>query len=327
MKNLTRVPTLNLSVSAAGFTLIEVMIAAAMGMVLLFATLSIFDRTNSAKMKLSRTNEIFQTGVFALNTLQTDLKLAGFYGQGIVPSTVPASAPNPCSTSAADWLAALRVPVQAYDAADVGSLSCLSGVTLVPDSSIVVIRRASTCTVGSANCSTGSSGTPMVQVSQCNGDAVKAQTAISTASLTLKATSCSAAAPIRQFYTRIYYLDQNNVSSDGIATLKRLDLENGGFVRVTVAQGVQQMRLVYGIDHTGSGGIVDSWNSEPTWASWPNIVQVKVNLLMRGTDPDNSYINAKAYRVGDLEVDATNDHFYRNLVSATVALPNVLASR
>lgn len=316
--------------AASGFTLIEVLIASVIGMVLLFATLSLFDRTNAAKTKLTRTNEVFQTGVFALQTLQNDLKLAGFFGEGTVATTLPGAAPDVCSKVAANWLAALRVPVQAWVAGDtVGSCIPVS-TDLVTDSSIVAIRRASTCIVGSSNCSAGADNTPMVQVSQCKNDATQAMTGTTQASLTLKNIGCTAAAPMRQYYTRIYFLAKDNVSNDGVGTLKRVDLPddyNQSFNTVTVAQGVQQMRLIYGIDSVSSDGVPDEWTSTPSWAQTPNIVVVKINLLMKGTDPDPKYTNARAYAVGDVNVAAANDNYYRSLVTATVRLSNVAGLR
>lgn len=316
---------------ASGFTLVEVMIAAVIGMVLLFATLSLFDRTNAAKSKLTRTNEVFQTGVFALQTLQNDLKLAGFFGEGTVPTTVPSTAPDICSKTPADWLAALRVPVQAWVAGDTLA-SCVPDIDeRVEDSSIIAVRRAATCTVGSTNCSTGADNTPMVQVSQCKSDANQAMTSTTQAGLTLKNIACTAAAPIRQYYTRIYYLAKDNVSGDGVGTLKRIDLPDDvtdeEFTTVTVAQGVQQMRLVYGIDSASNDGVPDVWTSTPDWTQTPNIVVVKINLLMKGTDPDPKYTNARAYAVGDVTVAAADDHYYRSLVTATVRLANVAGLR
>lgn len=328
MMNTARFPRLR---PASGFTLIEVLIASVIGMVLLFATLSLFDRTNAAKTKLTRTNEVFQTGVFALQTLQSDLKLAGFYGEGTVSPTLPGAAPDICSRAAADWLAALRVPVQAWVAANTLG-SCVPDSTFrVADSSIIAVRRAATCTVGSTNCSAGADNTPMVQVSQCKNDATQAMTGTTQASLTLKNIACTGAAPIRQYYTRIYYLAKDNVSGDGVGTLKRVDLpDNVNQVEpttVTVAQGVQQMRLVYGIDSASNDGVPDVWTSTPSWAQTPNIVVVKINLLMKGTDPDPKYTNTRAYAVGDVNVAAANDNYYRSLVTATVRLPNVAGLR
>lgn len=312
-----------------GFTLMEVLIASAVGVVLLAATLSLFDNTYAAKARLMRSNEVFQTGIFALSTMQSDIKLAGFYGEGSYPSTVPGSAPDPCSTTPSDWLAALRIPVQTRLAND--KPSCLASETLVPDSSIVIVRRAATCLIGSANCSNGAEGTPMIQLSQCFQDTTSAQTAIKQESFTLRGRTCGTSkAPMRQFMTRIYYLTQNNVGSDGIGTLRRLDMVGtNDFTAVTVAQGVQQMRVLYGIDDVAGvmDGVADVWTATPSYAQMRNIVDVKVNLLMRATDTDPRYVNSRSYKVGDLDVAAANDHFHRTLLSASVRVPNVAGGR
>lgn len=315
------------AVRQQGFTLIEVLLAAAVGVILLMATLSLFDSTNSAKVRLTRTNEVFQTGVFALNTLQTDLRLAGFYGEGVVSASVPSSQPDPCSTTASDWRSALGLPVQAWLAGASGVPSCIPTSSLVSDSSVIVIRRAATCEIGTAGCSDGTGNTPMVQVSQCKDDATTNQTGTAAGDFSLKNVTCAAAAPRRQFYTRIYYLTRNNVDGDGIGTLKRLDLMPGPTrTTVTVAQGVQQMRLVYGID-TNNDSVADEWSSAPAYSKLKDVVTVQVNLLMKSSDADRDYSNNRSYQMGDLLITSANDNYFRTLVSATVRLNNVAGAR
>lgn len=326
MKNILTAPAHRLP--SGGFTLMEVMVTMVIGIVMLYATWSIFDTTNSAMRKLTRTNEVFQNGVFAFKTLQDDLVLAGFYGEGAIPSTLPSSTPNACSTTATDWATALRVPIQAWRSIDSTLPTCVPAASsLVANSSIIAIRRATTCTVGSANCSAGANGTPMIQLSQCNTDAGQALTGTTTSSLTLKGTGCATAAPVRQYYTRIYYLDKNNVSGDGIPTLKRVDLDSSGFTAVTVAQGIEQMRVVYGIDSAGNDGIADSWSSAPADSDLPNIVAAKVSLLAKGSVIDTKYSNNNDYQVGDIAVTATNDGYRRSLVSSLVRIVNVAGPR
>lgn len=324
------------SLQAQGFTLLEVLISAAIGMILLLSTLSVFDTANAARGKLMRSNETFQSARFALETMESDLQLAGFYGEGAIPTALPATLPDPCTTASASWLTALRLPIQGYFAGDSAVPSCVPSA-LVAGSPVLALRRAATCQVGAANCASGSAGTPMIQLSQCQTDGQMVATSTDQATLTLHGLNCTAAGPIRQYYTHIYFLASDNVSGDGVPTLKRLELTSSGMVQSTVAQGVEQLRLLYGID-SDNNGIADIWTTTPATANacstescailnWSNVLEAKLHILARGTQTEPGYVSDKRFVLGDLAVPAANDNFHRRLLSSHIRIENVAAPR
>ena len=57
-----------------------------------------------------------ENGRFAMEILSEDIRLAGFYGELDVKAVAaPAAILDPCSITAADWNAAIRIPLQGYD--------------------------------------------------------------------------------------------------------------------------------------------------------------------------------------------------------------------
>ena len=86
-------------------------------------------------------------------------------------------------------------------------------------------------------------------------------------------------------------------SDDGgtpIPTLKRLELSSSGFTVSSVAEGVEMMKVQYGIDdspsttNTSTGkigdGVPDSYVSAPSLAQFANAVSVRVDLLVRNPE-------------------------------------------
>ena len=71
--------------------------------------------------------------------------------------------PDPCSTTPADWNAAMPLHIQAYDDAT-SPITCLP-ITAKANSDVLVIRRAKTCVAGVAGCDAVASGKAYLQAS------------------------------------------------------------------------------------------------------------------------------------------------------------------
>lgn len=322
----------------SGFTLLEVLISAALGMVILFGVLSVFDVTNTTRARLQRQSELSENGRFALNLVQSNLKLAGFYGEyNPVGLSTPSTVPDVCSTTIANWVAALPLAVQGFPGGS-GAPSCIPAV--VADSDVLVIRRTTTCIAGTGNCDAAVSGTPYLQVSGCSTDSAAYKLDTDSTVFTLHNRNCTTVAGLRRFVTDIYYLSPDNVTGDGVPTLKRLELTGGStdcstspcFKSSTLAAGVQMFRVEYGLDTTGSDGAADvfvrdvaAYNScaDDTCrnTNWRNVVSARVSLLARSLNEEPTYNNSETYNVAGLSITAA-DHYKRQFYSEVVRLVN-----
>src|SRR3982750_886238 len=68
-----------------GFTLIELMVSVAIGMVIALALLMLLSNVNRNNAELARTNSVIENGRFSLQLLDADVSHAGFWG-GFVPT-------------------------------------------------------------------------------------------------------------------------------------------------------------------------------------------------------------------------------------------------
>lgn len=333
--------------SQSGFSLTELMIAIVLGMLILAALTGLFINQSRVRSELDKSNRMIDNGRYAMEVLGTNLRLAGYYDT-YVPTGTVTSVSDPCSVTNLKDAAAnqeiLNQHVQGYRVAvtspvtngQIASLPATCGFTyntgseksLKAGSDILVIRRAAT-----GNPVTTPNGTGIyLQASRCPSDTVKYQIGTS-ASSTIHAKDCAAAATLRPMLVQIYFIGRDNNLGDGIPTLKRmeLDLSTGAFVVVPLVEGIEYMRLDYGIDNAPVGaldGAPDEFKTTPTAAEWPNVTAVRVSLLARNNETSVGYVDTKTYTLGLAgDYPAANDGYKRHAFTQVIRLVNPSARR
>ena len=315
--------------AGAGFTLLEIMIALALGMIVIAALVILFSNASATRREVERTSRQLENGRYAMQVLSDDMRHAGYFAE-FKPDVLvaPAAKPDPCATAIADLKAALPLQVQGYyNPPSASTPSCLSDVRAGTD--IVVVRRTSTCVRGSADCDGALAGTPYFQASLCGGATELASNnssdwyALDTAdaSLTRTKRDCATRADIHRYLTRIYFVANNDVAGDGIPTLKRAELGTGAgsgtaFTIVPIAEGVENLQIEYGLD-LDNDGAPDVFTADPDnyacagsacVANWRNVMAARLNLLVRSTEATPGYSDAKVYVLG-LRADGTENRF------------------
>jgi type IV pilus assembly protein PilW len=300
---------------------------------------------------LERASQQIENGRYAMQALSDDLRLAGFWAQfnirGAAPPA-PASMPDPCTTGA-DLVGlrnAMPLHIQGYDDANAATPAAIAALTCpISDwktgTDVVVVRRVSTCIKGATDCA-AVTGAPYFQASLCNNaselasanwfDQFRLDTVDGNLNRTLK--NCTTAqADKRQFFVRIYFVANNDVSGDGIPTLKRAELVGNSFSIASVAPGIENLQLEYGID-ANADGAADSMSTDPaSVANWSNVVSVKVNLLARAASPTLGYADPKTYTLGMLADGITpntvtpGDSYKRRVFQSEVRLYNPAGRR
>lgn len=251
-----------------GFTLVELMIASAVGLIVLAGMATLFVSNSRAQTEIEKANRQIENGRFAMDLLTADLRNAGYYGEfDPTPMGNPAAMPDPCDTDLADIRTALPLAVQGIDNAAAGtSVSCLTDIKGGTD--IVVIRRVETCYPGEGSCEPETAQGAFLQASLCNNPAELGSgdpddyydLDTNTTSLTRHTRTCpdiagskvTALAKFRRFLTYIYYVANNDNAGDGIPTLKRATMTSAGnvikFEVQPLAEGVDNLQLEYGLD-------------------------------------------------------------------------------
>ena len=328
----------------AGISIVEVMVAITLSLIVLAAVSSVFVSSSAARNELERTSRQIENGRYATDLLTEDIRVAGFFGElDVATLGLPAAAPNPCSTTAADWNTSLRLHIQGSDDGT-GGLGCLPA-DVKPGTDVLVVRRASTCAAGVAGCDAATSGLPYVQVALCGStNTPYALGSYGTASFSLQKKDCTTTASLRQYLVHIYYVSTNNGAGANTPTLKRLELSGSQFTITPLVEGIEDLQIEYGIDTDGDGK-PDGYSPDPsayapvgctscnTVANWANVVTVHLHILARNTETTPGYQDKKTYTLG---LDATgaqitagpfNDGYRRHVYSNLVRVVNPAGRR
>jgi len=264
----------------AGLTLIEFMVSVVIGMLMIAALATLIANQSGTRTEVDRSGRMIENGRYAIQTMISDVQMAGYWGELTDQPAVPGALPNPCSLTVTDLDAARGVPVQGYDApATLPTALAACVANHKPGTDVLVVRRADPDL------------TPMLTGTNINLANVVAgqiylQTGLDTAATTLSrvmavgsATGADATtftlrrrdgtvANMRRVLTHIYFISQCSVQASGsctagdngspIPTLKRYELIVTGGVPawslVTLAEGIENLQIDYGVDTDADGG-------------------------------------------------------------------------
>lgn len=329
---------------AAGFSLVELMISITIGLMLLATLLVVFANASSARGELERSSRQVENGRYAVELLSDDLRIAGFYGEVNVGAlAAPAVLPDPCSTAAADWTAAMPIHVQGYDAG-FGAPPCVPA-DVKANTDVLVVRRVRTCAAGVAGCEPAMAGKPYLQATLCNTETtpyVVGQFGTTAFPLTRK--DCTAPAALREYIVNVYFISANNRAGQNIPTLMRLELTGSTLAQVPLVEGIEELNVEYGIDNDGDGQ-PDAYTSDPTnytyggcttctaVNNWSNVMTAQLHVLARSPEASPRYVDTKTYTIGSdsagnpITIGPKNDAYRRHVYTAMVRIVNPAGRR
>jgi len=241
---------------------------------------------------------------------------------------------------------------------------------------VFVIRRASTVSIATSD-STYVAGDTYLQVSSCGDGTVDTQSFHAKATTTVSDFSlhklgCTSGTPgtnasVRKLITRIYFISSCNdcvndldsnaaTTGDGIPTLKVVEQAipstGGTTLKVienvrTIAPGIDDMHLEYGVDTSGDGAVdayvVSNENPRQTGSTgtavtgmnldsstenkWEDVMSVKLFLVARDSQTTRNYTDTKSFIMGSKTKAAAGDSYRRRLTSSTIKLVNMSGRR
>lgn len=253
----------------------------------------------------------------------------------------------------------------------------LPNTNLSPGSDVVVIRRSDTNFIlknGATTSGTvyGQANPSIIDLRVSNGTTFDCTNTVDGVAATVTrrpqypaATdicnpAVSPAGYIRQYHVHIYFVAPCNVPSSGtlcdlaadggqpIPTLKRLELTATGgataFKTVNIAEGIEYLKLGYGIDDTPTtvnsdtgligDGSPDRYSLAPPLADMSNIVTARIDMLVRNPEPSAGYTDTKTYALGvdptvntnpavTIPATSLNSAYRRHVYSAEIRLVNM----
>jgi len=330
--------------SQSGFNLTELMIAVALGLIVLASLTSFFVNTSSNRREIDRSARQIENGRFAIDSLRQEIRIAGFFSD-LNTSAAVWQTPDPCETDSTLLgvnMAALNVPVPFFGfGSDTTAAACV--VDRLPGTDVLVVRRFHTEGIApAAAASFPVSQHPYVQISRCNTDSTLTPWVynLGPGPWPLRKLDCSARAELYRLRVVIFYIRSYSVAGDNIPTLVRLDLDNtepaslypAGIRGSELVEGIRDMRIGYGIDNNNDGA-PDEYRrcstAEPcTELQWANVTAVRVHVLSENLEGTLGYVDRKQYDMGFLPpAGPINDDKKRHAYSALISATNRSGSR
>jgi type IV pilus assembly protein PilW len=283
-------------VLAAGFTLVELMISMALGLLIILALITMLTNVSKNNNELGSSNRLIENGRFAAQLLASDLQHAGYWG-GFVPNydelaytgapllasaggQVPTALPDPCQAyDPVTWTDEykanlLGIHVQSSDIPASLTKPFCSGIITDPkaNTDVLVVRHVEPCTAGSGTgeCAATDGLTLHFQMSYCGSDT--STYALGPAGFGLRTRECTTTvAPIRRFASNLYY-----VKSGTTPTLMRSVHGSAGGAAATqlaaqaLVENVEGFRVEFGIDASSDTGGTVTLTAPIAWADAKN---------------------------------------------------------
>ena len=311
-----------------GMSLVELMVALAIGSFLIIGAVQIYNQSRQAyaiNESIARVQEIAQ---FAMDTVEADLRMASNWGRNsrglavegrsIVGDPNPNNLPAPVGCGA-DWALNLALPIDGSNNAY--TLNCGATGGSQANSDVITVRRASVAPVGLE------AGRLQLQTTRIQGELF--------ADGNIPAGFLPAESATHNLMVSSYYVAPTSQLINGIPTLRRQRLVPGGvagpqIIDEEVAPGVENIQLQLGVD-VDQDNTVDRYVNpgdqvyDPSAAGYipgARVITARVWMVVRGLDFEFGMQDARDYEPGDVDLGVQNDGFRRLQVSKTILLRN-----
>ncbi len=300
----------------AGVTIIELMVAATLGLLITSGIGALYVQGSKSYAEDDRYLRMVENGRFAVDMISRDLRMISFWGELLDPAAISSAltAGEDCG-------------LDLFDGAEAVQFNNPTGSPAVTQFDIT----SGTCGTLTGTVSTGTNqlaikhtvGTGLVSGQENNVVYIRTNGSVGSFIQYVSGTTPALPAGYQDWeYTPFVYY----IGDDGSTPyLCRLFLSALAFGAVTsdecLAEGVEQMYVQFGLD-TDADGVANQYKANPVAAEMGQVVTARIYVLVRAATGDPQYVNAKTYTLGDLSVAAANDNFYRRVFSTTVKLRN-----
>lgn len=322
-----------------GFTLLELMISLFVGGLILGGVMLTYLSMKTTTRDTLTIGELQESGRLVLSIMQRDIEQIGFWGTfydaGFTDENVtsPANPANDCTDGFNNG---------SFPNADPANFRAIYGRVMTSGSALGCITNAKT-------------NTEVLQLKFLEGFQVVNQASASTnryyfvaelekaqfvSGATAQALALNVNATLWPYSHHVYFIKEvNYVLNDNNVTVpvlyrKRLTV-SGGMHEEPVMEGVEDMRILFGLDTTADGR-VNLYRSLSTmqatdWENKDSILTVQLFLLIRSLEPDPGIsLASQTYSLGHDPQKRTltfKDSYRRTVFSTTIRLNNLGANQ
>lgn len=311
----------------AGVTLVELMVALAIGSFLIIGAVQVYNQSRHAFVINESIAAVQETAQFAVDTIESDLRMASNWGRNSRPDTVEGRSlpddPNPLDLPApadcgVDWALDLTRPVQGDNNAY--GLACAASAAAQAQSDTLTVRRAT------VNAAPLQAGRLQIQSTRVQGR-IFADGAV-------PGEFNPAESQTHNLVVSSFYVAQTSDLIPGVPTLRRKVLDTaGGGATVTdqeIAPGVENIQVQFGVDIDRDNTVDQYVNpgdpiidpADAAYIATARIITARLWLIARSISVEPGIQDARNYAPGDVVLGVQNDSFRRLQVSKTVLFRN-----
>ncbi|MBT8091696.1 MAG: PilW family protein [Gammaproteobacteria bacterium] len=312
----------------SGLTLVELMVALAIGSFLIIGAVQIYSQSREAFIVNESIARVQETAQFAMDTIEADLRMASNWGRNsrglavegraIPGNNNPLDLTLPSISCGDTWVLDLALPIDGNN--NGYGLDCGAKFSAQTNSDVVTIRRAS------VQPAAPQAGRLQIQSTRLQGQLFDDDVVPSAFTPAESAT--------HNLMVHSYYVAQSSTLLPGVPTLfrKTLTMMSGEPVvqDQEVAHGVENIQLQLGIDVNQDNAVDRYVNAgdpiyDPTatdYAPGARVIAARLWLVVRGITPEFGLQDASTYQPGDVTLTGLEPNYRRMQVSKTILLRN-----
>jgi len=311
----------------AGVTMVELLVALAIGSFLIIGSVQIYNQSRQAFVINESIARVQETAQFAMDTIEADLRMASNWGRNSRPLTVEGRAiagngnpnnlgePTDCGIG---WALDLAQTLDGEN--DDFTLPCMPLGGLQPNADSFTVRRVT------------------VQPQPLEAGRLQIQTTRIQGRLfddgAIPAGFSAADSTTHNLIVNTYYVAADSTLIPGAPTLRRKTLTAAGgaatVVDQEIAPGVESIQIQLGID-VNEDNTVDRYVNPGNGVYDPNdanfipgarVMTARIWVVARGLTAEVGIIDNRDYEPGDVDLGVPNDQYRRLQVSKTILLRN-----
>ncbi len=311
----------------AGLTMVELLVALAIGSFLMIGAVQIYSQSRHAFVINESIARIQETAQFAMDTIEADLRMASNWGRNSRALAVegrslegnvnPKGLPAP-TTCGADWALDLALAVDGDNNAYTLPCGAIGGVQA--NSDVVTVRRVAVAA------SALEAGRLQIQSTRIQGELI--------ANGIMPPTYTAADSSTHNLIVNSYYVAAQSNLIAGAPKLRRKSLTAIGGVPAIidqeVAPGIENLQIQFGVDVDADNAVDRYVNPgdpvyDPAAVGYipgARVISARIWLIVRGVTIETGITDLRDYKPGDINLGVYNDAYRRMQVSKTILMRN-----
>ncbi len=311
-----------------GLTLVELMVALAIGSFLVIGSVQIYSQSREAFVINESIARVQETAQFAMDTIEADLRMASNWGRtsrglaiehrSIAGNPNPKPLINVPGACGQDWVLDLAMPVDGANNAFNLPCAALGGVQASSD--LITVRRAT------VNPQPLTPGRLQIQTTRVAGELFN-DGIVPVLFNPVNSTT-------HNLLVSSYYVAADSNLIPGVPTLRRKTLVVlagvSSIVDVEVAPGVENLQVQLGIDVDEDNTVDryvnpgdDIYNPAALgYVPGARVITARIWIVVRGVSRENGVVDNYNYQPGDVNLGTYSDDLRRMQVSKTILLRN-----